>query len=507
VDVWITQIGTGHFRNVTEGRMPELVNRSVRTMGFSPDGSQVSFWAARSDASNQRQIGIWVAPTIAGEPQPFLDGVAEIDWSADGRRLVYHTPAAGDPMFVKADGITAGPIFAAPAPQHSHFPTWSPDQAFIYFVQGNVPDEMDVWRIRPTGGPAERMTFHNSRVSHPVSLDGSTLVYLATAADGSGPWIYGLNVHRRVPHRLTSGVERYTSLAVSGDGRHLVVTAANPRTSLWRVPLSSQPADTSMITEIALPAVRGRLPRLAKDYLLYVSSSGVADGIWKVANETKTQLWTAPAARIVGGPAIAPDDRIAFSIEEQGQTRLIVMNANGTDARTVAESLEPRGDPAWSPDGQSIVVAGNHRGMPRLFRVSLSTGAVDPLLDDYSLDPAFAPRGEFLLYSGADIGTTFPVKSITANGQPHPMPALTLSRGARRFRFLPGQPALVVLRGDIEHKNLWAIDLTTGAERQLTNFGRDVIVGDFDVSADGREIVFERLQENSDVVLIERPAR
>jgi Tol biopolymer transport system component len=271
--------------------------------------------------------------------------------------------------------------------------------------------------------------------------------------------------------------------------------------------VSSQPADASAISEIVLPAVRGRLPRLAKDYLLYVASNGVADSIWKVANDAKTQLWTAPSARIVGGPSIAPDDRIAFSIEERGQTRLVVMNANGSDARTVAESLEPRGDPAWSPDGQSIVVGASDRGTPRLVRISLATRAVEPLLDDYSVDPAFAPAGEFLLYSGADIGTTFPVKSLSINGRSHAIPALTLSRGARRFRFLPGQTALVVLRGDIEHKNLWAIDLATGAERQLTKFGRDVIIGDFDVSPDGREIVFERLHENSDVVLIERPAR
>jgi Tol biopolymer transport system component len=64
-----------------------------------------------------------------------------------------------------------------------------------------------------------------------------------------------------------------------------------------------------------------------------------------------------------------------------------------------------------------------------------------------------------------------------------------------------------VLRGEIEHKNFWLVDLDTGAERQLTNFGRDVIIKDFDVSPDGREIVFDRVQENSDIVLIERPRR
>ena len=135
------------------------------------------------------------------------------------------------------------------------------------------------------------------------------------------------------------------------------------------------------------------------------------------------------------------------------------------------------------------------------------------MLDDYALDPAWAPRGEFLVYSGINIGTAFPVKAVTAVGQPYKIPELTLSRGAalgvtqvgaRRLRFLPGQAALVLLRGNIQHKDLWARELTTGSWRQLTNFGRDIVINDFDVSPDGSAVVFERVQEHSDVVVIDR---
>jgi Tol biopolymer transport system component len=71
---------------------------------------------------------------------------------------------------------------------------------------------------------------------------------------------------------------------------------------------------------------------------------------------------------------------------------------------------------------------------------------------------------------------------------------------------VPGRAELVVLRGDIEHKNLWAFDLTTKNWRQLTNFDRDVVISDFDVSSDGREIVFERVEETSDVWMIDLSA-
>ena len=99
------------------------------------------------------------------------------------------------------------------------------------------------------------------------------------------------------------------------------------------------------------------------------------------------------------------------------------------------------------------------------------------------------------------------MKAVTPQGSPYPLPNLTLTRGARRLCFLPGRRELVVLRGEIEHKNFWLIDLETGTERQLTNFGADFVVRDFDVSADGREIVLDRVQENSDIVLLDLSAR
>ncbi len=97
------------------------------------------------------------------------------------------------------------------------------------------------------------------------------------------------------------------------------------------------------------------------------------------------------------------------------------------------------------------------------------------------------------------------MKAVTAQAAPHPLPALTLTRGARRVAFLPGGRTLVLLRGEIQHKNLWLIDLETGAERQLTNLAPEFDIQDFDISLDGREVVIERGQERSNVVLLDLP--
>jgi Tol biopolymer transport system component len=183
------------------------------------------------------------------------------------------------------------------------------------------------------------------------------------------------------------------------------------------------------------------------------------------------------------------------------------MQADGTKARIVADSLELEGAPAWSPDDQSITVAAEDHGVPCLFRVPIGGGKPAAFVREYSVDPAWSPDGRFVVYSGPDIGTTFSVQAVTDAGAPRPLPALRLTRGTRHVAFVRGGRALVFLRGEIQHKDLWLVDLDTGVEQQLTHLPPEFDIQDFDISPDGRDAAIERVQEHSNVVLVDLARR
>ena len=105
--------------------------------------------------------------------------------------------------------------------------------------------------------------------------------------------------------RVSFGLDRYTSLAASADGRRVVATLAGPKGTLWRVPVSSSRAEMSAARRIPLNTRSGSSPRFGAGHLLYVSSKPTGDSIWRLQGETASEVWSAPDAQIVGAPAVA----------------------------------------------------------------------------------------------------------------------------------------------------------------------------------------------------------
>ena len=508
-DAWIGQIGSGEFLNLTKGRIPTLVNSIVHNVGFSGDGAHVWF---RMSSKDGKAHSVLLVSTIGGAPRPFLPSAVEAAWSPDHTRIVYYAPDPGDPIFV-ADQNGGNPrqICVDKPGIHQHYVAWSPDGRFVYFVRGIPPDEMDVWRVSPGGGAAERLTHHNSRVAYPALLDERTLIYVSTREDGSGSGLYAMDVERRIPHAVTAGLEEFVSVGASADGRRLVSTVANPIRDVWTVPITDHVIDESGVSPLKLPTVRAAAPRFGPDYLLYLGSKGAADGLWKLKDGSDSELWKGSDGSVPYAPAVSPDGTlISFVVRSEGRARLWVIAADGTKRRQIAESFDVRGVPSWSPDGKWIAVAASEGKAHPLLTVPADGGAPVRLVAGVSSvisNPVWSPDGRFILYSEGQGSATVRLQGVKLDGRPFPLPVVWVGNTGDRYRFLPDGKSLVVNQGVLWHQNFSLLDLTTGQQRPLTNLSQQVLMKSFDVSPDGKTILFDRYRENSDIVLIDLPPR
>ena len=504
-DIWISQLGSGTFRNLTEDVAPlQPSGPTFRKFGFSGDGTEIWFSPDTGPAMAQM-----IMPLMGGAARAFLDrGATSPAWSPDDRRIAYFRNEDGDPMLVaERNGADARQILSQKG-MHNHNPVWSRDGQWIYFASGPEPTErMDVWRVRPSGESIEQLTHGGTAVNFLAPLDARTVLYIARAADRSGPWLWLLDVERKQTRRIGTGVGQYTSVSVSRDGKRVVATVANPTTSLWRVPLD-RAAEERDAQPFALPTPRALAPRIAGSALFYLSANGMGDGLWRMQDGKASAVSTSGEGGLFEPAAVAPDGRRAvIVVRRDGKRHLELVTADGRSSRTLAASIEVEGASGqgmadWAPDGRSIVVSGRDGQGPGLFKVDVEQDGVVRLVSGRAANPIWSPKGDLILYAGRFFTGQVELLAVRPDGLPVELPAVRARPGG--YRFLPDGSGLVYLPF-IPSLDFWLFEFPTGQQRRLTHLDNHGAIGTFDVTADGQAIVFDRSKENSDIVLIELP--
>jgi hypothetical protein len=85
-----------------------------------------------------------------------------------------------------------------------------------------------------------------------------------------------------------------------------------------------------------------------------------------------------------------------------------------------------------------------------------------------------------------------------------PIGELGIRYEGQRIRFMPEGKLLVYMQGALPSQDFWMFDMATKKARQLTEFTNPAAMMTFDITPDGKHIVFDRIKDNSDIVLIER---
>ena len=319
-----------------------------------------------------------------------------------------------------------------------------------------------------------------------------------------------MDVERRIPHAVTAGIEEYVSVGTSADGQRLVATVANPVRNLWTVPITDHAVDESAVSRLKLPTVRAAAPRFGPDYLLYLGSKGAANGLWRFKDDSEVELWKGSEGAVANAPAVSPDGTRSASWSAARDAEPPSPDGVGRHQRAPPRRVARRPRRAsWSPDGKWLAVAATQGTANPLFKVPVDGGAPVPLVDGVDSvvsNPVWSPDGRVILYSEGQGSATVRLQGVTPDREPVPLPEVWVGNTGDRYRFLPDGKSLVVYQGVLRLQNFLLLDLATGRPAPADESeSRRFEMRSFDVSPDGKQILFDRYRQNSDIVLIDRP--
>ena len=301
---------------------------------WSPDGERLAF--ARQDTDGWRLCVVAAMGGPVSELSPVHWAVGGHDWSPDGRQIVYSAKdRQEEPMRLRrlavADGSTALLTDPEQLSRGDTWPRFSPDGAELAFVRSDR---------------------------------GSLREVVVMPADGGG----------RGPRRVATGFSTAGGLDWAADGASLVLSATwRGPYELWRVPLDGGPP-------APLPAKGHRVlhPDCGRDgSLVYVDSVLDTDlQVLRLDDAATPAVTVAPSTRLDTGGRFSPDGRsVLFVSERSGARELWLLDRDTGAVRQVsAIAGDALRKPRWSPDGRRVAVNVTRDGLLQVVVVDVATG-------------------------------------------------------------------------------------------------------------------------------------
>ncbi len=411
-DLYTLPFAGGEARSLTSGMAWDMQPR------FSPDGKWIAFTSDRGGGDN-----IWIIPAKGGEARAVTQEKFRLlnspAWSPDGRMIVAHkhftaerSLGSGEMWLYHVTGGDGVQLTEKPNDQQDvGEPAFSPDGRWLYhsqdvtpgpYFQYNKDPHKGIYAIRRVDLQEQRtetvLSGPGGAVRPTPSPDGERLAYVRRQGLKTALFVYDLK--SGAEEMIFTGLDRdmqetwaihgvYPTMAWTPDGTQIVLWAGG---TLHRVNVRTHKAtkipfhvkDTRTVVDaVRFPVdVHPAKFQTKMHRWVTVSPDGGTALFQALGYLWRHDLKTGRVKRLTSGdafehyPAFSRDGKqIAFTTwddEDLGSVK--VVSARGGRARTVTDQPGHYAEPAWSPDGKTLVVRKGSGGYLRSKRWSREPG-------------------------------------------------------------------------------------------------------------------------------------
>ena len=404
---------------------------------------------------------------------------------------------------------------------YHRYPRWSPDGRWIAFQRGDGVRD-DIFLVAASGGEPRQLTHDRITISGLAWLPsgdgivygssrGSTIPYLPSVR----LWEVGLN--GQAPQPITHADVSYEQPDVHLAGRASAIRL-RMQFDIWSFPVDGPPAEN---VRRAQPVTRqtGQVltPTAAPsgDEIAFLADSGGHANLWAIAprdGAIRQITFESDPAVAIGVPVWSPDGASIGFVSSKGRTGfefgIWLVNADGGNLRMLVKQGLGL---AWSPDGQWVYYVDTAAGA--LNKIAVTGGAPVKVRPERTRNVIGVHAGTLYYMVERPLIDGRPEFEIFA-ASPEDGPSKLLARiPASRVptwqiinpSLSPDGQWLALPLTDGYTTNIWVLSTTSGAWRQVTDFGdRAVFIARrVSWSADGTAIIAATGEGDADVVLLE----